>query len=256
MKRLFCALIFTLLMLASCAKQEPPALPSETVAKPTVTLKHVEWEIKTTPVPTPIPTPRLDKGESSCFTEIDIDSSDEYRDFAAEFRYGDTYGETVLYRLKEEGYVELGTIPGCYMTEKLGNRIPTIMADGSGMVYTIEQSRLASWADIAKVYVVENDELVLQPERESLFKLKESMPFFVKEKVTLGDVHEPEKYIQLEPGDWVTFDYSDEDSMLIGSYSSGDEYKTVVLFMDSLDFLYDGRFFGSCFYNENVEWVG
>ena len=229
--------------------------PTATVnPAPTPTIKPIEWDINPTTAPTEAPTPSLNKGNKSSFTEIDIDSSDNYRDFAAEFEYADNYGETEFYRLTDKGYVKLGTIAG-YTAGSVGYQKPTITVDGSGIIYSIEQSALVSWSKIAKTYVIKNNRMVLDSPADSLYAFRSVPIFTVTQDVTVYDF-EQECDVKLEPGDQVFFEGSDEKSKLIGTYSTADTSGYALLYMKDTDCMKNGLFFGDCFYSDEVEWVG
>lgn len=233
----------------SSAKPQPTDKPA-----PTKTVKPVDWEIKPTATPTAAPTPTPGQGIAADLTEIDIDASDSYRDFIAERQLSDTYGETTFYRLTDKGYVKLGVIPG-YMTGSVGYQKPTLTVDGSGVVYSIERSVLASWARIAKTYVVKNGRLTLKAPADSLYAIRNAPVFFVRETITIFD---PDKNsnITLGPGDQVSFEDTNEKSWLMGFYYTAETHGRVLLYMDDLDSIKDGPFFGDCFYSDQVEWVG
>lgn len=240
-------------MVSPTAKPQPTATVSDKPA-PTKTAKPVDWEIKPTATPTAAPTPTPDQGIAADLTEIDIDASDSCRDFIAERPLSDTYGETTFYRLTDKGYVKLGVIPG-YMTGSVGYQKPTLTVDGSGVVYSIERSVLASWARIAKTYVVKNGRLTLKAPADSLYAIRNAPVFFVRETITIFD---PDKNsnVTLVPGDQVSFEDTNEKSWLMGFYYTAETHGRVLLYMDDMDSIKDGPFFGDCFYSDQVEWVG
>lgn len=238
---------------------EPSAIPENSekprqTAVSTSTIKPVEREIRPTAEPaTEAQIPFLDKGNNAGFTEIDIDSTDDYRDFAAEFEYADNWGETELYRLTEKGYVKLGTIPG-YITGTVGYQKPTITVNGSGVIYAVESSKLVSWTTVAKTYVIKNGKLALQSPSDSTYILRRVPVFTVIKSLTVHDC-ERDMDVMLTPGDRMTFEVSDESSMLFGPYQTADTNGYAVLYMEDGDCIKDGPFFGDCFYSDEVEWI-
>ena len=260
MKRL--ALLLLPLLLYGCTVSEPRETMLTPSPSPSQSIKPVEWEIERTPAPTPIPTPEHDGADEWGFFEIDIDEMDGYQDFVMEHRYSDAYYGTRFYRLKDGEYVELGYMDGVVTGKLSYSRVPNIMVEGSGVIYAIERSKLASWAKIARAYRVENDALVQVPPENiydggAMEHIKDAPVFEVTEPVTVYDTKD-EKTRTLAVGELISFEYSNEIDKLFAPYfpPGSNEDRLIVLEIDSIDCIKNGPFFGDCFYNERVEWVG
>ncbi len=262
-KQMLCLTLCVFFLFGCTPRTERPPTAQTPAASPTPA--GLQWEILPPEEPMPVPTPELAGAEERGFFEIDIDKADAYRDFAAEYMYMDTWYETVLYRLKDDKYIELGRLEGT-LTGNVGYRIPNITLDGTGGVYCTETSALASWADLYSVYEVKDDAIALKNGGNGIREFNDPPVFRVTEATKLRGVDyamwksfggSVEDYLTndvftLERGDTVTFFASDENSALLGSF--GGNYG--VLIMEGMDILKNGPFFGSCFYSERVEWVG
>lgn len=264
MKKLVALLLLAMLLLCGCAARAPGAAETEApgATSPALSVKPVEWEIARTPMPTPISTPEPDAADEWGFFEIDIDETDEYRDFVMEHRYSDAYYGTRFYRLVDGAYVELGYLDGVVTGKLSYSRVPNIIVDGSGAIFAVERSKLASWARIARAYCVKNGALAQIPtdnvvDGGALERIKDAPVFFVTAPVTVYDMR-GERERTLEAGEYVSFEYSDEVGALYAPYfpSGSNELRYIRLELDSMDCIKDGPFFGDCFYSEGVEWVG
>ncbi len=263
MKKTVALLLFLTLLFCGCDARAPEGtVAAAGTPTPSPSAKSVEWEIVRTPALTPIPTPVPDGADEWGFFEVDIDSADEYRDFVMEHRYSDAYYGTRFYRLTDDAYVELGYLEGVVTGKLSYSRVPNIIVDGSGVVYAIERSRIASWARIARAYCVEDNTLVRLPtdtllDGGELERIKNPPVFFVTAPVEVYDVKEGEMRT-LEEGEYISFEYSNEIDALYATYfpPGSNELRYIRLELDSTDCIRGGPFFGDCFYSEDVEWVG
>ncbi|HOG00673.1 MAG TPA: hypothetical protein PK438_05910 [Clostridia bacterium] len=265
MKKLVSLLLLLALLPCGCAARASDAAgtsPAPGAFSPTPSVRPVEWEILRTPEPTPIPTPAPDNADECGFFEIDIDTTDGYRDFVMEHRYSDVYYGTRFYRLIDGAYVELGYLDGVATGKLSQSRVPNIIVDGSGVIYAIERSKIATWARIARAYRVEGGVLVRIPTENvvdggALERIKDAPVFFVTEPVTVYDMLE-ERERTLEVGEYVSFEYSDEVGALYAPYfpPGSNELRYIMLELDECDCIRNGPFFGNCFYSEYVEWIG
>ncbi len=270
---------FILLAQAACLLAALTACGAAEEPRPTQAAPAIQWRLET-PAPLPAPTIQAELGDGSerGYTEIDIDTSDEYRDFVFEQRIADGYGEATFFRLINGEYRELGSLPG-YVTDSLGT--PSVTLDGMGHLYLNAPSVHLGWARIDRAYVVENGALAEIPPLFQLYYPIEETEFTVRLpapvlplgrpagelKALMPDAFSPFDWetiggegfggnMRIDPGETVTVFGTDERGNVLLEYTHEVYLFPMMTEEDDPvwgDLAADGRFFNEYFYNRLVE---